>query len=151
MASGNFGTPITAGLQRAGFDLTIITRTESTATFPSGVPVIRTTYIANKLTKALSGQDAVVCVVGPAGIGSQSTMMDAAEAAGVNRFIIDDFGWGPDVRGFPEFDAIHNQRRLAWDHAQKLSDANPTFTYTGVATWNPIDWVRHHPLSASGL
>ena len=142
-ASGNFGTPITAALLHAGFDLTIITRTESKATFPSGIPVIRATYTVEELSKALAGQDAAVCVVGPAGIESQIAMIDAAEAAGVKRFIIDDFGWGPNIRGLPEFYGIMGQRRRAWEHAKVRSEANPKFTYSGVATGNPIDWVSY--------
>ncbi|KAF4459886.1 hypothetical protein FALBO_13364 [Fusarium albosuccineum] len=140
-ASGNFGTPITAALTSAGFDVTIITRTESTATFPPGLPVIKTDYTLENFTKALTGQDAVVCVVGPAGIGHQPTMIDAAAAAGVKRFILDDYGWGPDFRSFPEFEPIRAQRVLGPDRAKHHAEANPSFTWTGIATGNPIDWA----------
>lgn len=141
-ASGNFGTPITAGLISAGFDVTVISRIQSTATFRSGIPVIKIEYTLDELTKALTGQDAVVCVVGPAGIVHQVTLVDAAEAANVKRFIIDDFGWGPNVRGLAEFNDVHAQRRLGWDHANARAEANPAFTYTGITSGNPIDWVR---------
>lgn len=140
-ASGNFGTPITAALQRAGFDITIITRTESSSTFPAGLPVIRTSYTLENLTTALTGQDAAICVVGPGGIGAQVTMIEAAEAAGVKRFIVDDFGWGPDIRGLPEFRTIHAHRRTGWDLARAKAQANPNFTFTGITSGNPIDWV----------
>ncbi|KAF7114166.1 hypothetical protein CNMCM5793_007744 [Aspergillus hiratsukae] len=140
-ASGNFGTPITAALQRAGFTVTIITRTESKATFPPDIPVVRTTYTLENLTSALAGQDAAVCVVGPGGIGAQVTMVDAAEAAGVKRFVLDDFGWGDNPKSFPEFNAIHKHRRAGWDHAKTKADSNPNFTYTGISTANPIDWA----------
>lgn len=146
-ASGNFGTPITASLISAGFDVTVISRIQSTATFPSGIPVIKIEYTLDELTKALAGQDAVVCVVGPAGIVHQVTLVDAAEAAGVKRFIIDDFGWGPNVRGLPEFKDVHAQRRLGWNHANARAEANPAFTYTGITSGNPIDWaLRRFPL-----
>jgi hypothetical protein len=141
-ASGNFGTPITEALLGAKLSLTIVTRPESTTRHPAGIPVIRTPYTLPDLTKAFSGHDAVVCVVGPGGIKHQIDFIDAAEAAGVYRFIIDDFGWGPDVRGFPEFAAIHAHRRLGWDHARARAEANPHFTWTGLSTGNPIDWVR---------
>lgn len=136
------GTPITAALKRAGFDVTIITRIKSTATFPPGVPVIRTSYTVEGLTKALAGQHAAVCVVGPPGIESQVAMIDAAEAAGVKRFIVDDFGWGPHFHGLPEFSEIRARRCVGWDHAKSRADANPKFTYTGITSGNPIDWVR---------
>ena len=98
-------------------------------------------YTLEALTKALNNQDAVVCVVGPGGVPLQKTFVDAAEAAGVQRFIIDDFGWGPDARGFPEFDAIHAIRREGWDYAAKKAKDNKNFTWTGLTTGNPIDWV----------
>lgn len=127
---------------KAGLEVTIITRVESASTFPPGIPVIRTEYTVEKLTGVLTGQDAVVCVVGPAGISTQVAMLDAAEAAGVKRFIVDDFGWGPGFRSEPEFQPSGIQRRVAWDHAKKLSEANPQFTWTGVSIGNSIDWVR---------
>ncbi|OTB05611.1 hypothetical protein M426DRAFT_21643 [Hypoxylon sp. CI-4A] len=146
-AAGNFGTPITAALVKAGFNVTIITRIDSASTFPHGIPVIRSEYTVEKLTAALQGQDAVVCAVGPAGISTQVAMLDAAEAAGVKRFIVDDFGWGPDFRSLPEFRPIGVQRRAAWDHAKKLSQVNPDFTYTGISIGNPTDWaLKRFPL-----
>jgi len=146
-ASGNFGTPITSALQRAGFTITIITRVQSTSTFPPGITVIRTMYTIENLTLALAGQDAAVCVVGPGGIGAQITMIDAAEAAGVKRFIVDDFGWGPNFKGLPEFRAINAHRRAAWEYAKTKAQANSGFTYTGITSGNPIDWaMRRFPL-----
>lgn len=80
-------------------------------------------------------------MVGPGGIGAQTTMIDAAEAAGVKRFILDDFGWGDSPKSLPEFGPIHAQRRAGWDHAKAKADSNPNFTYTGISIGNPIDWV----------
>lgn len=140
-ASGNFGAPITAALIKAGFVLTIVTRAESTASFPDGLPVIKIEYTPENFVKALLGQDAVVCVVGPTGIHHQTAMIDAAEAAGVKRFIVDDFGWGPDARGLPEFQNVRIRRKAPWDHAKERAEANPGFTWTGITTGNPIDWV----------
>ncbi|KAJ0120227.1 hypothetical protein J7T55_001084 [Diaporthe amygdali] len=146
-ASGNFGAPITAALIQAGFVLTIVTRAESTATFPDGLPVIKIEYTPENFVKALLGQDAAVCVVGPKGIHHQTAMIDAAEAAGVKRFIVDDFGWGPDARGLPEFQNVRIRRKAPWDHAKERAEANPGFTWTGITTGNPIDWaIKKFPL-----
>lgn len=68
-------------------------------------------------------------------------MIDAAEAAGVKRFIIDDFGWGPDIRGLPEFAQVHRQRRGEWEYAKVRGEVNQAFTWTGITTGNPVDWV----------
>lgn len=140
-ASGNLGAPITAALAKAGFDVTIITRAGSTATFPGGIPVIRIRYTPEDLTRAMAGQDGVVCAVGPAGLDTSIAMVDAAEAAGVRRFVVNDFGWGPGSRGLPEFDDIHVRRRAQWDRARERAEGNRGFTWTGITSGNPIDWV----------
>jgi hypothetical protein len=127
--------------------VTIITRSTSTTTHPPSIPIIRTDYDLTSLTNAFTKQDAVVCVVGPGGISLQKTFIDAAAAAGVARFIIDDFGWGLTTKGFPEFAAIHASRRDGWDYAAKKAEEVPGFTWTGLSTGNPIDWVSAcHPL-----
>ncbi|KAH0378940.1 NAD(P)-binding protein, partial [Aureobasidium melanogenum] len=140
-ASGNFGTPITAALVAAGFNVTIITRSSSTTTHSSNIRTLRIDYTAETLTKAFTNQDAVVCVVGPGGIALQKTFVDAVVAAGVKRFIIDDFGWGPTAKGFEEFGAIHASRREGWDYAAGKARKVEGFTWTGLSTGNPIDWA----------
>lgn len=121
--------------------MTIISRAESAAVFPPEIRVTKVAYTPDNFVNALIGQDAAVCVVGPAGIHHQTAMIDAAESAGVKRFIVDDFGWGPNVRGLPEFHDVHAKRKAQWDHAKARADANPRFTWTGISTGNPIDWV----------
>ncbi|KAG9600107.1 NAD(P)-binding protein, partial [Aureobasidium melanogenum] len=140
-ASGNFGTPITSALVAAGFNVTIITRSSSTTTHPSNIPTLRTDYTPETLTQAFTNQDAVVCVVGPGGIALQKTFVDAAVAARVKRFIIDDFGWGLTAKGFEEFGAIHASRREGWDYAAANAREVKAFTWTGLSTGNPIDWA----------
>lgn len=140
-ASGNFGTPVTSALIAAKFNVTIITRASSTTEHPRNIPTLRIEYSLETLTEAFANQDAVVCVVGPGGIALQKTFVDAAVSAGVKRFIIDDFGWGPTTKGFPEFGAIHASRREGWDYAVEKAKEVEGFTWTGLSTGNPIDWV----------
>jgi pimeloyl-ACP methyl ester carboxylesterase len=103
--------------------------------------VTRVPYTLDELTKALAGQDAVVCAVSAGGISLQPVMVDAAEAAGVKRFVLDDFGWGPYFKGLPEFAAVKKQRAAGPERARALAEKNPGFTWSSVATGNPIDWV----------
>lgn len=49
------------------------------------------------------------------------------------------------MRVLPEFAAMAVQRRVVWDHAKERAEANPAFTYSGIATGNPIDPVRYLP------
>jgi len=72
-------------------------------------------------------------------------------AAGVKRFIIDDFGWGLTEKGFEEFSAIHAQRREGWDYAAQKAREVKEFTWTGLSTGNPIDWVSIHRLILCAL
>lgn len=114
---------------------------DSTSAFPPGLRVAKVPYALADLTNALTGHDAAVCVVGPAGIPLQSLMIDAAEAAGVKRFIVDDFGWGRDSKSFPEFGEIQKGRVKGWDHARERAERNKAFSWSGISTGNPIDWV----------
>ncbi|KAH0359716.1 NAD(P)-binding protein, partial [Aureobasidium melanogenum] len=146
-ASGNFGTPITSALIAANFNVTIITRTTSATIHPPNIPTLRIDYTTENLASAFLHQDAVVCAVGPGGISLQKTFIDAAVAAGVKRFIIDDFGWGPTTKGFEEFNAIHASRREGWDFAAAKAREVEGFTWTGLSTGNPIDWaMKKFPL-----
>lgn len=105
--------------------MTAISRPETSSTFPQGVTVIKTDYTVEGLADALLGQDAAVCVVGPGGIASHVAMIDAAEAAWMQRFIINDFGWGPGFRSEPEFGDIGARRKIAWDRAKTLQRQIP--------------------------
>ncbi|KAI1875120.1 uncharacterized protein JN550_002549 [Neoarthrinium moseri] len=146
-ASGNFGTPITAALVKAGFEVTIVTQPSSKSIFPNGIQVIRSEYTVAHLTAALAGQDAAISVVGPAAITSNVAMVEAAAEAGVKRFIVNDFGWGPDFASEPEFAAIGDTRHVAWDRAKQLAIENTGFTWTGITIGNPIDWaLKRFPL-----
>ncbi|KAG9665230.1 NAD(P)-binding protein, partial [Aureobasidium melanogenum] len=146
-ASGNFGTPITAALVKAGFNVTIITRSSSTTIHPSNIPTLRIDYTPETLIQAFKNQDAIVCVVGPGGISLQKTFVDAAVSAGVKRFIVDDFGWGITSKGFSEFNAIHASRQEGWDYAAAKAREVERFTWTGLSTGNPIDWaMKKFPL-----
>ncbi|KAI1822028.1 NmrA-like family protein [Xylaria intraflava] len=145
-AAGNFGAPITSALLGAGFAVTAFTRPDSTSVFPDGVSVARTTYSdIVALAAALRGHDAVVCVLGPAAIADSEGIVDAAAQAGVKRYIINDFGWGPNSLALPEFKPIGEMRQVAWNRAMEYArrDEGKTdgFTWTGITIGNPIDWA----------
>lgn len=108
--------------------------------------MLKIAYTTEALTQALQGQDAAICVVGPPGNSAQAAMVDAAVAAGVKRFIVDDFGWGPDVRGLPEFAEVGSTRRGQWEYARGRAEEEQKkqkggFSWTGITVGNPIDWV----------
>lgn len=122
--------------------MTIISRADSPSTFPPAIPVIKTAYEVPQLTDALRGQHAVVCAVGPAGIASQAKMMEAAAAAGVRRFVVDDFGYPPAFQRLPELEATGESRRVVLERAAAVADRYPGFSWSAVAIAVPVDWVR---------
>ena len=128
----------------------MVTRAESSATFPPGAPVIRVDYHKpDELVKVFQGQDAVICAIGNTGHLGQKAMINAAEAAGVRRFILNDFGWDRDFRGIPEFDTILGGFRESSDYAKGKAAANPGFTYTGITISVCLDYVSATPYSSS--
>ncbi|KAK5657550.1 hypothetical protein OQA88_3123 [Cercophora sp. LCS_1] len=143
-ASGNVGTPIVAALLKAGFTVTAITRESSTSTFPSGVNVRRADLnsIAS-LTAAFQGQDAVVATVASESLGNQHILADAALAAGVKRFIPSEFGHNTNrLSGL--FASILAAKAATTEHVTKLAEANPSFSWTNIATSPFFDWGFDH-------
>ncbi|OTB19199.1 hypothetical protein K445DRAFT_363576 [Daldinia sp. EC12] len=137
---GSFATPIASALVKAQFDVLVIVRPECTSNFPPNVPVARVDYTVVRLKPVLWGADAVVSVIGSAGLSVQNTLIDAAAAAGVKRFILDNFGWVPDSTELTEFKCLGSSKRITLEHVENVAQANPKFTFTGVAIGFPIDW-----------
>jgi uncharacterized protein YbjT (DUF2867 family) len=54
--------------------------------------VIKASYTFDSLVTALTGQDAVVSLVGAGGVSIQKVFIDAAIKAGVKRFLSSEFG-----------------------------------------------------------
>ncbi|KAL8285626.1 hypothetical protein RB597_002610 [Gaeumannomyces tritici] len=148
-ASGNLGAPITAALLEAGFGVTAITRASSStpSSLAPSVRVLRTTDDSysdddgGQLRALLTGHDAAVCALGPGAVAAQPGIAAAAEAAGVRRLVVDDFGWGPAFRGLPDLAGVAAERRAGFDAAAGLAARNPGFTWTGVSVGLPIDWA----------
>lgn len=82
-----------AFLNESSFNTTVLSREGSSSTFPSGVKVIHANYdTPNSLKDAFKGQDVVISLVGSSVLGDQNKFIDAAIAAGVQRFVPSEFG-----------------------------------------------------------
>ncbi|KAK3388603.1 hypothetical protein B0T20DRAFT_511262 [Sordaria brevicollis] len=95
--TGNLGTHLVRALLVGGFSVTILTRQGSSTPQPSFSPYTVTFTPVDyssptSLQSAFQGQDAVVSVVATAAVQTQKTIIDAAIAAGVKRFIPSEFG-----------------------------------------------------------
>ncbi|KAL4954142.1 hypothetical protein BDW69DRAFT_205413 [Aspergillus filifer] len=138
-ASGNIGQIILKGLVGAStFNITALTRTSSTATFPAGVTVRKSDFSSEDLEAAFQGQDAVISVVGATGLADQKKFIDAAVAAGVSRFLPSEFS--ADTLN----ETVLNLLPLFWQKKDVLEylkeKESGSFSWTGVASSGLFDW-----------
>lgn len=98
-AAGNLGaTVLDEFLKTPGFNVSVLTRAESSTTFPDGVKVHKTDYSEEQLVKTLQGQDAVLSLISFSSAATQKVLIDASIKAGVSRFFPSEFGHPPDHR-----------------------------------------------------
>lgn len=140
-ASGNLGSKVlSALLKQDKHNITVISRPESSAQFPSSVKVHKATFTdAGALESAFADQDVVVVMLAFAALGDETTIIEAAARAGVKYVIPSAYG--------------------ASDLYTKMADAVPLFKRQGVIleaikslglkyvvvvtnTW--IDYVSHY-------
>ncbi|EOA84075.1 hypothetical protein ACJQWK_00810 [Exserohilum turcicum] len=93
-ANGNVGSYILSALQaKSRFQITAISRQQSTATFPSGIDVAHVDYNEPpSLVKALKGQDALIITMSVSARGAQEKLIRAAAEAGVPWILPNEFG-----------------------------------------------------------
>ncbi|KAH8688550.1 isoflavone reductase [Ilyonectria robusta] len=93
-AGGTLGMPILqAFLNSSSYKVSILARKESTSIFPEGIPVFKADYTnQSEIQLAMEGQDVVICTIGANAAGDQNIFIDAAIAAGVQRFFPSEFG-----------------------------------------------------------
>ncbi|OJJ42561.1 hypothetical protein ASPZODRAFT_137188 [Penicilliopsis zonata CBS 506.65] len=134
--SGRLGTFILEKLLASDrFNVQVLKRVESSsASFPAGTSVVEADYEdPESLQAALKGQDAVVALVGDAGVLSQKALIDAAVKAGVRRFLPSNFGSNmanPNSRKLPVF----ARKVIIEDYlveTSKTTDLTYSFVYVG--------------------
>ena len=126
----------------SGFNVTALTRQDSTSTFPDGVHVHKTDYDSeSSLAEAFKGQDAVVSVIATAALGSQSKIIEAAAQAGVKRFIPSEFGVNVLKLEDGGMKKILGAKVKARELLEKIAAGNKDFTWTGISTNLFFDWV----------
>jgi uncharacterized protein YbjT (DUF2867 family) len=91
-AGGNVGAKVLPEFEGSGFTVSVLSRKESSSTFPAGIKVVKAEYTPEGLKEAFKGQDAVVSMVGSMVIEEQLKIADAALAAGVKWFFPSEFG-----------------------------------------------------------
>lgn len=136
------GAAILNQLLQDNFEVTVLTRQDSKATFPASVAVKRVDYTSkDSMVAALRGQDAVVSALTHQALAtSEALLVDAALAAGVRRFVPSEFGsdtTNPKAAAFPLYAAKVASAR----HLEAVAVSSPNFSYTSVITGPLLGWV----------
>lgn len=139
-ASGSMGTIILEKLLAAAtFNVTVLRRSGSSASFPNSVKVIDADLgSVGSVAAALKGQDALVSAVGQEGIQGQKVLIDACIAAGVTRFLPSEFGCAltqPNARKLFVFKPKVEIEDYLSEKAS-MSDLTYTFVYNNAF----LDW-----------
>jgi uncharacterized protein YbjT (DUF2867 family) len=142
-AGGNLGPHIVSALHQTGFKVSVLTRPTSTSKdrLPSYVTAVPTDYTHSSLSAAFAGQDAIVSCVGVEGVPLQTTMIDVAEQAGVQRFIPSEFGWSRDRDILPELAARLKPKDEVFEYLVEKCKTSTSLTWSAVATGPFLDWV----------
>ncbi|KAE8146880.1 hypothetical protein BDV25DRAFT_43994 [Aspergillus avenaceus] len=139
-ANGNIGKIILDALVASStFNITVLSRKESAATFPSGITVRKADFSdAADLEAALRGQEAVISAVGATAFGEQKSIVDAAIHAGVQRFIPSEFSASSQDEAVLKLLPLFGQKKELIEYLKiKQSDG---LSWTGIATGPLLDW-----------
>ncbi|KAJ5116221.1 hypothetical protein N7456_000569 [Penicillium angulare] len=138
-ASGRIGKIILEGLLKTSqFDITAISRKESTAVFPPGVNVIKSDLSEDDLVSAFQGQDAVISAIGGMGVADQKKIVDAALRAGIKRFIPSEFSVDSLNEAVLQLLPVFQVKKDLIEYLK--TKENEGLTWTGIATSGLLDW-----------
>jgi uncharacterized protein YbjT (DUF2867 family) len=134
-AGGNIGSAIAAALVSSGlYNVTALTRPDSTNVMPSNLNVIKTDYSHASLVSALTGQDALVITMSVfAAPDTQLRLIDAAVEAKV-KFIVPS-EWGSDPENMASFTKdvwLHDGMMAVRNH---LKAKNAAFIGVACSFW----------------
>ena len=146
-ATGSVGAPILSGfLAEPSFNVTILTRATSKATFPPNVTIKRISdaFTLEELTSAFQGQDAVVVATSTAQVTQGDLpfrFIDAAVAAGVKRLV-------PSEYGVDNLDPLARKSSKVYDAKgemldyllKKAEESKGAFTWTSFVCGSWIEW-----------
>jgi nucleoside-diphosphate-sugar epimerase len=150
-ANGSVGAPILQGLLDANiFNVTVLSRKSSSHKFPDNVTVKRVSddFTLAELTAAFTGQDAVVIATttGPVVLGGRDGLafrfIDAAVAAGVNRFIPSEYAANnldPRARALVP---VYDLKGAMLEYLiEKSKESNGKLTWTSICCGFWLDWA----------
>jgi uncharacterized UPF0146 family protein len=136
---GNLGPSVVKELLDANFNITALTRIGSTANFHPHTKVVATNYSPQSLREIFEGQDAVISLVGAAGLDEQKNIIDVAAQVGVTRFIPSEFGNDTTQPENLRLVPLYGQKKEVVDYLKTKQSAG--MTWTAVINGCLLDWV----------
>lgn len=142
-ASGSIGPYIVSALLNNGFSVSVLTRSGSSAAFPSAVTVHRTDYSAPSLLEAFRNQDVVVSTIATLSTYQQASIIDAAVSAGVKRFIPSEYGVDTSLPQIADFlpPALPKQNTVEYLRSKESSG----LSWTAIIVGAFFDWSFQYP------
>ncbi|KAJ5210789.1 hypothetical protein N7491_010599 [Penicillium cf. griseofulvum] len=138
-ASGSIGNIILDGLAASSrFEITVISRKDSEATFPPDMTVLKTDYSEECLESAFKGKDVVISAVGASAFGEQKKFVDAAIRTGVKRFIPSEFSANSQNEVVLQLLPLFEQKKELVEYLK--SKETHGLTWTGIASSGLFDW-----------
>lgn len=119
------------------FTVSILSRPDSTSTFPTNIKVIKTDYTHDSLVEALKGQDALISSIAGTALTKQIDIIDAAIEAGVKRFVPGEFGSDTTNDKALARVTFFGVKRAVTDH---LKSKEGQIAWTGIITGPFFDW-----------
>ncbi|KAI9897905.1 hypothetical protein N3K66_007761 [Trichothecium roseum] len=142
-ATGNLGRPVLQALLDADFQVLVLSRIGGSSSKLQAHPNLLIAEVdfssSEQMRPSLVGVDVVISCLATVAIDSQNPLIDAAEAAGVRRFIPAEFGMNtpnPQCQKLP----VGAWKQSAQRYLANKHESNPAFTYTAVATGAFLDW-----------
>lgn len=124
------------------FNITVISRKDSSATFSPGVTVYKSDFSEADLQTAFKGQDAVISALGAAGFSEQKKLVDSAISAGVKRFLPSEFSSSSQDAAVLQLLPLFGQKSELIEYLKSKQSAS--FSWTGVASSLLFDWVSDY-------
>lgn len=133
---------IVEALLDADFRVSFVSRNATTAKAPLKARLITSDYTYDSLVSIFTGEDVVISAVavGPA-IVAQKTMIDAAVAAGVKRFIPSEYGSSSLDMPLEDFKKLMRPKTQIIEYLRKVASENPAFTWSCISAGASLDIV----------
>ncbi|KAI1746078.1 NAD(P)-binding protein [Xylaria scruposa] len=140
-ATGNLSPYIVSGLVTAGLKVTVLSRSQPgpNSAISAAVQVLQSDYTYTSLVEAFRNQDAVVSTIATKNVQQQMSIIDAAVAAKVRRFIPSDFGSDSSVEDEEHLTVWLKSKQEAVRYLRtKEADG---LSWTSLCTGPWVDWL----------